>query len=161
MTENYAIINDVERIVGKAVEDIGGVIRDLAQIMDDKFTAVDERFDAMHLEMSDRFDETNNRINIIDNRIDTLDNRMNFMHQDITSQLFTMQQSINNLTTRIERLEGEIRAIGNDLGELYGSSAKAAKHATELKKMQKELENLRAWAEKVSAQTGVKLPAKH
>ena len=136
MADKYATINDVENIVNKAVDELSVVISGFAQDVSDRFDANDKRFDDIDQQLK----------------------QLTVEQRSMASQLNSMQQAITDLQNRIDRVESKLKAINNDLGELYASTMAVTESIAEIKRMKTELDKLWAWAEKVSKQTGIKLP---
>lgn len=136
MTNDYVTKNDFKEFGDMLISQIS----EMFEIQNDRFDRIDGRLDGI----DGRLDGIDSRLDGIDGRLDKLEDGQRAIRRDISEN-----------TQRLERVENELTALTNDIGDLYGADSTVMKEHVELKKQVRSLQN---WARTVSKNTGIPLP---
>ena len=82
--------------------------RELRSYLDSRIDKVDERIDGLQSNIDSRFDKVDERFEKVNERFDNVNERIDGLQSEVRAELRVFNKSLNELSTRVGRLEGAL-----------------------------------------------------
>jgi chromosome segregation ATPase len=141
-------------------QEILTLLQEFMQMTSDNFERLENRMGSME----DRMGSMEDRMGSMENRMDGIEGQLQKLWLElnqIKSMLHQHGIQLNDIQERLERLEGEQKAQGNDIKDVWHRIAELEKktdlNVAEQKELKQKLEMVIAWAKLVAEQVNIPL----